>query len=267
MRDYNEIVNYPPDITFQHFTSWGLDNILASRWEAFSNNFKTFIGVEGVVILSPLMLIGLWHRRRDPLLSGFWLYAPGLHAVMTLLFAFPGYRGGLFHSASALVPFWMALAVLGLDDVLAWVAPRRRWRLPQARLFFSAALVLFAVLFSVVVFNGQVSGWNSAGAFFEEVAARLPPDSVVMINDPSALYYFTGLPGVVVPNAPLDVIPDLAQRYGVNTLVLDQNRTAPMDDLYQGRAVPPFLTRVYADATVRIYRIKNPNANPVSTAP
>jgi hypothetical protein len=267
MRDYNEIVNYPPGITFQHFTSWGLDNILASRWEALTSNFKTFIGVEGMLILSPLMLPGLWRRRHDPLLSGFWLYVLGLHAVMTLVFAFPGYRGGLFHSASALVPFWMALAVLGLDDALAWAAPRRRWRLSEARFFFGAALIVFAVLFSLVIFNGQVSGWNNAGAIFQQIAARLPQDSVVMINDPSAMYYFTGITGVVVPNAPPEVIPELARRYGVNTIILDQNRTAPMDELYQGRNVPSFLTEIYADSNLRIFRVKASHANAANATP
>jgi hypothetical protein len=46
-----------------------------------------------------------------------------------------------------------------------------------------------------------------------------------MINDPSALYYFTGLSGVVVPNAPPNVIPELAKRYGVAYVVLDNNPT------------------------------------------
>jgi hypothetical protein len=76
-----------------------------------------------------------------------------------------------------------------------------------------------------------------------------------MINDPSALYYFTGLPGIVVPNALPDVIPALAKRYGVRYVVLDNNPTIPMIDLYLGKNVPPFLTPVYADGSIRIYRI------------
>jgi hypothetical protein len=155
MRSYDEIVNYPPGADLQRFWSWGLPNILESRREALGWNLQTFIAVEGLVVLTPLMLIGLWKRRREPLLSGFWLYALGVHAVMTLIFAFPGWRGGLFHSASALVPFWSALGLLGLDDVLGWVAPRRRWRLSQARAFFGAALVLWAVIFSGISFLGK----------------------------------------------------------------------------------------------------------------
>lgn len=255
MRSYDEIVNYPPGADLQRFLSWGLPNILDSRREALGMNLQTFIAVEGSVVLTPLMLIGLWTRRREALLSGFWLYAPGIHAVMTLVFAFPGWRGGLFHSASALVPFWSALGVLGLDDVLAWAAPRRRWRLSQAQAFFGAALVVWAVIFSAFSFIGKARAWNETGGFFQNIAAHVPPDAVVMINDPSALYYFTGLSGVVVPNAPPDVIPELAKRYGVRYVVLDNNPTTPMIDLYLGQNVPPFLTQVYFDGSVRIYRI------------
>jgi hypothetical protein len=212
-----------------------------------------------MIVLAPLMLIGLWRRRSDPLLSGVWLYALGLHLVMTLVFAFPGYRGGLFHSASALIPFWTALGILGLDDVLAWAARRRRWPLAQARLFFSAVLILWSVIFSAINFIGKAPGFNAPESFFRQLGQNFPNDAVVMINDPSALYYFTGIAGVVVPDATPDAILDLAKRYGVNYVVLDANRTAPMNELYEGRKVPFFLRQLYYDGTVRIFRVIQPN--------
>jgi hypothetical protein len=145
--------------------------------------------------------------------------------------------------------------VLGLDDVLIWAASRRRWKLSQAQAFFGAALALWAVVFSAAAFLGKARAWNEAGGYFAYVAAHVPPDAVVMINDPSALYYFTGLSGIVVPNASPDVIPELAKRYGVRYVVLDNNPTLPMIDLYLGKNVPHFLTQVYADGSIRIYRI------------
>jgi len=192
-------------------------------------------------------------------LSGVWLYALGLHVVMTLVFAFPGYRGGLFHSASALIPFWAALGILGLDDVLAWAARRRRWPLAQARLFFSSVLILWAAIFSAINFIGKAPGFNAPESFFRQVGQNFPNDAVVMINDPAALYYFTGISGVVVPNATPDAILDLAKRYGVKYVVLDANRTVPMNELYEGRKVPFFLRQLYADGTVRIFRVIQPN--------
>ena len=100
------------------------------RWQAegerpLGHNL-VMIGFLGWVIVTPLMLVGWWRRRRDRFLLPFGLYALGLHLAMTFVFPFPGYRGGLLHSAAALIPFWAALGVAGLDDIVEWVARRRR---------------------------------------------------------------------------------------------------------------------------------------------
>ncbi len=202
MRSYDEIANYPPGASLSEFLSWGVGNILQSRWSALVTNAQTFIAVEGVILLTPFMLIALWRRRFDPLLSPFAVYALGLHAAMTLVFAFPGARGGLLHSASALVPFWMVLGALGLDDALAWLAKQRRWRLTQAKQVFGVALIGYAIVLSVSLAAGKIAGWNAEGAAYRLIGAALPPHSVVMVNDPPEFYYFTGLAAVVVPNDP-----------------------------------------------------------------
>ena len=62
-----------------------------------------------------------------------------------------------------------------------------------------------------------------------------------MVNDPAALYYHTGHAGVVVPDSEPDVVPDIATRFGVTHLVLDENRTAPFDRLYRGEESRPYL--------------------------
>jgi hypothetical protein len=254
MRSYDEIANYPPAIDLGQFLAWGAGNIGTSRWDAFVTNLQRFVAEEGIIVLAPLMLFGLWRRRRDSLLSGFWLYALGLHLAMTLVFAFPGPRGGLFHSAAALLPFWAALGALGLDDVIDWMARRRRWRPGEAKLFFCAVLIVWAAFLSFSVFSGKMNEWNTAGEGFRRLG--LPRDAVVMINDPPAFYYYTGIAGVVLPNAAPGVILDLVGRYGVNYVVLDANRTPPMNDLWEGRSVPPFLEPYYYDGYVRIYKVK-----------
>jgi hypothetical protein len=254
MRTYDEIAAYPPGARLDDFLAWGAGNILNSRWEALTLNAQRFIAEQGMVILAPLMLIGLWRRRCEPLLAGFWPYALALHLLMTLVFAFPGPRGGLFHSAAALLPFWSALGALGLDDVIGWLARRRGWRVPEARRFFGAVLVLWAAVFSVWVFAGKAAAQDHVGAPFRELP--LPPDAVVAINDPPALYYFTGRWGVPLPDAPPETLLDLAARYGVNYVVVDANRTRPMDDLWEGRNVPAFLEPVAWDGRSRVYRIR-----------
>lgn len=252
MRSYDEIANYPPEIAFSDFWAWGLDNIVRSRLEALILNGQTFLLVEGMILFAPLMLVALWQRRRDPMLSGFWLYMPALHITMTVVFPFPGTRGGLFHSAAALLPFWMALGVLGLEGVIAWAAKKRRWRANEAKLIFSSLALLWIGYLSLSVTLGKINAWG--GTLYAEL--KLPPDAVVMVNDPSAVYYFKELGGVVLPNAAPAAIPEIARRYGVTHVVVDAGRTPPMEDLWRGVNLPNFLEPLVSTIQYRVYRIK-----------
>lgn len=251
MRSYDEIVNYPPGASLSAFADWGLANIVRSRLEAFANNLGTFVVVETWVILGPLVLAGLWPRRRDPIVAGALCYAVVLHGLMTLVFAFPGYRGGLFHSSSALLPFWAAGGSLGLDAAVDWAARRRRWKRAQAQRVFGWALIVFAVVLSIGVFAARLNRWNQNGEFYSDVTEELPANAVLMVNDPAALYYHTGRSGVVVPNAAPAVVPEIAQRYEVGYLLLDANRTRPFAGLFAGTEDYPFLRllKVWGDAT------------------
>lgn len=240
---YDDIFNYPADAGPHTLVEGGAGLLLAARWQALVQNLGTFVAVEGVVVLGPLMLAALWQRRCDVFLRPFWLYAVGLHLAMTLIFPFPGMRGGLLHSAAALLPWWAALAVAGLDDAVNWAARRRRsWRPALAQRVFSAALVVFVIGFSLyVAVPRRVT--SDVPTFFPYLAELLPPDARVMVNDPAQLYYFTGLGGVVIPNEQPDVIPEIARRYGVGYLLLEEvapnGRTAS--------AVPRSLWSVLSD--------------------
>ncbi len=251
LRSYDELVNYPPGARASDFLDWGLGNIVQSRLTALSSNLGTWIAVETWVVLGPFVLIGLWLRRREPLLLGLLLYALGLHLAMTFVFAFPGYRGGLFHSSAVLLPFWASLGVAGLDRAVAWLAQRRRWHRAQAQRVFGGAAVVLAAVLALGILSARRSNWNHNADFYRVLGRDLPADAVVMINDPAALYYQAGLSGVVVPNADPDVIPEIAARYGVNTLVLDVNRPQPFTGLFLGREERPFLrlVRVYGSET------------------
>lgn len=254
--EYNDLFNYPADASAGAFLADGVGRLLSTRWEALVANLSTFVAVEGMVFLTPLMLVGLWRRRRLALLRPFWLYALGLHLAMTLIFPYPGIRGGLFHSVAALVPWWLALAVAGLDDAIDWAAARRRrWKPATARRLFSAALVVFAAALSLAL---SLPGRVTAGtpALYAALNDALPPDARVMVNDPAQLYYFTGRGGVVLPNEPPEIILDIARRYGVGYLLLEGRDAtpAPLWPLYD--ATPDFLRPLPLDVPdARLYAI------------
>jgi hypothetical protein len=251
LRGYDEIVSYPARASAQSFWDWGWSNILASRWEALLSNLGTFLAAETWGILGPFVVAGIWLRRREPLLSGVVLYAIILHGVMTVVFAYPGYRGGLFHSASALLPFWAGTGVVGLERGIDWMAARRRWPLPQAQIVFNSALVVIAIGLSAFAIVRQVPSWNTDGSFYRALARDLPPKAVVILNDPAALYFHTGLQGLAVPDSDPDIVSELAARYGATHLVLDRNRTNPFSGLYEGSDTRPYLrlTGTYGTGT------------------
>lgn len=266
LRGYNELVSYPPRVALQTFLDWGPAQIAASRWEAFQANLGTFLAVETWVILGPFVLIGLWRLRRDPIVQAAVWYALGLHLIMTLVFAYPGYRGGLFHSSAALLPTWAVAATAGVERAIAWLGRRRGWRIRQAQAVFGAAQVALAVALSAYVLAVRLPALNRNATFYRTLAEGLPRNARLIVNDPPALYYHTGLTSVVLPDSPPETVLALADRYDLDYLVLDADRTAPFDALFLGESGAPFLElhqaygRTTADPAddVLVYEIVRP---------
>lgn len=63
----------------------------------------------------------------------------------------------------------------------------------------------------------------------------LPPGAVVVTGDPPGFTYHSGLPAIATPNEPPTVLLQAAQQYGARYLLLDADRPAPLNDLYEGR--------------------------------
>ncbi len=239
--EYNDIFNFPPDSSPQTLFVKGLDSFIASRREAFANNAATLIAVEGVIVLLPFMLIGGWVRRRDPSTQPFWVYALGLHLAMTFVFPYPGYRGGLFHSSAALIPFWSVFAIIGMDSAIDWLARRRRrWRARHAKHFFTGAAVLLAFGLSVFyAINGHVPPHTSVPVLYQALSERLPAASRILYDDPAELYYFTGFGGATLPNASPEALLVIARKFDIDYLVLKNDPAASPASLLTLIESPP----------------------------
>ena len=239
--------------------------LLEVRWTAALHGVATFIAVEGLIVLAPFMLIGWWLRRGHPLLRGFSALALGIHLAMILGFPLPGYRGGLFHAVAALFPFWMALGVLGLDAAVGWMAKRRRaWNAEQAKRVFSMAALGFGVLMSLLIAHSSpINDSQELPSLYAELRAILPSGVRVMINDPARLYYHLGHGGVTIPNASVEVVPEIAERYGIDYLVLEHVGedgyigAAPAAFQFDVRSPPDFLRAIAIESRndLRLYQI------------
>lgn len=261
LRNYDELYSYGTLPSLESYLSWGWRNILSSKLQASWAGLQTFVAVNNLVFLTPFTVVGLWQTRRRSFLKPTLFYGIGLYGIMILLFTFPGARGGLFHSTAALLPTVFAAAMVGLDTCVAWAARhRRRWKPRQARRFFSVGIIALAVGLSALVYSRRVIGtgrwtapsWNQADDAMVQVGSWIrtqetqPP--TVMVGNPPAFTYHTGLWAVAVPNeGPAEAV-DAALRYGAGYIVLDSNRPSPLAALYLGQQDHPCLRVVWDEA-------------------
>jgi hypothetical protein len=271
LTEYNDLFRYPPDASAAEFFTNGLGLFIETRWTAFLQNLQTLFFVEGWIVLMPLILIGLWQLWRSNwrMVLPVILFVLGLHAAMTFVFPLPGWRGGLFHGASALIPWWSAMVVVGLDAVIDWIAHRRRsWRPQQAKIIFTGGIVLLAAILSFANVSGRSSTSGGISDRTQILLNALPADARVLINDPSRWYYETGQGGAVLPNESPEVIPQIAAQYGITHVILEQVETrdgrlvslaspAPLQTILTDP--PEFLRPVEVDMPdVRVYEIVTP---------
>lgn len=271
--EYNDMFNYPPNLSPQRFFAAGSAAILGTRARALLLNLATFVSVHNLVFLTPLTLIGWGRRWRSDALLPATLYGGGLFLAMSIPFALPGMRGGWLHSGAALVPFVAATAAVGLNDVVTWVADRRSdWDVREAYRVFSAAAVVFAAVISAAMVLVRVVGmddlatvaWNEPVAIYSQVGDVLDGDDAstdarVMSNDPSGIYALTGHGGVPIVNGNEADLLRAADDYDVEYLVIDENLPDGLLTLFSDGPDSPRLAQMAqigegGDAVV-VYRI------------
>ena len=243
LTDYDDLFSYGKPLTMGAYVAWGWGNILLSKARALWLNAQTLFAAGWMILLAPIGLIGAWRLRRRLAYQPALLYGVLLYAVMSLLFTFPGWRGGMLHSTVALLPTLYGAAMEGLDACIAWGAARRRhWRVDQAQRVLGGGLVGLAVLLSAWLYLQGVDRFRGEHRY-QEVAAwmrgNLPlaradadADVPVMVNDAASFYYHSRLPALSIPNADLDTVLAVMDRFAVEYLLLDGNYV-PLRALYQ----------------------------------
>jgi hypothetical protein len=250
---YDDLFSYGRELSLQTYLAWGWGNILRSKLDALWLNTQTVLAVFCMIFLTPLVLVGWWRLRKHMLYQLATWYGVLLFLTMTLVFTFPGPRGGLFHSGGVLLPFIFTATLVGLDAVVEWAAIRRQgWNALVAKPVFGIGLVGLALLVSgFLYYRGVMVGtrWRGGDATYsrlvEWLAAKGQAETVVMVGDPPGYWYQGGGPSIVVPNEPMETVLAVADRYGARYLVLDRNRPMPLAPLYAGDIVHPRLLLVY----------------------
>jgi 4-amino-4-deoxy-L-arabinose transferase-like glycosyltransferase len=266
---YDDMFTYGLPLTLERYLAWGWGPILQNKIQALAVNLGRLWAENFLVVLLPFSALGLRKLSRGQeraLLWPFLLYLPLLFLVMTLAFPFAGMRGGLFHSAGALLPTVFAVAGPGLEAALGWASRHLRgWHAEHAWPVFATSLVAMAALVTAYVLwqSGALSGqWNERNRGHAAIGQWLEAEgaaaATVMVGDAPAFTWHTGQPAIAVPNNPLETIVVVADRYGAGYLVLDGARPRTTDPLYAGREQHPRLTLVRTVGGAQLYEIAPP---------
>ena len=265
---YDEIFAYPAAIlTPMHWWAAGLGEIIRARLEALSQNLQTAFAVQGGIFLAPLIVAGTWRMRHDRRVRLGGLAWGMLFLGMTLVFPYPGARGGFFHAGAALQPLFWGLVPAGLESLLAWGDRQRGWNSRVARPILGGGLVGLTLLLTglttwsrVIGQNQSVPVWGEAEAAYLHLEQALQslganPEDIVVINNPPGYQVMTGRAAIVIPDGDEKTSLAVAQRYRGKYLLLEQNHPAGLDDLYRNPGDRPGLRYLKTDEGIHIFEV------------
>jgi hypothetical protein len=259
LTSYADIFAYGRSFDLVHLLAWGWPEILRSRLEGLSVALQTFVAVSSYIVLTPFVIWGWLYAAREKwqhVVPMSW-YALLLLLAMSLLFTLPGSNGGLFHSSAALWPWFMALAAIGLDRAVDWLALRRtNWRPEEARRVYAGIFVVVALGFSLLVGLPREPGVAlSEAEVYGEIRGLLPETAVVFAGDAPAFHYHTGLPALSAPNEPPGVLLQMTHRYNATHLLLDSSPPPALAVLYTGEMTIETIQLIAEVGDLRLYEL------------
>lgn len=229
IREYRQWNSITADVSFDAFLAQGIGPIIGSRVFGFVAAAANFAVLIASVVLMPFILWGAWLRRRSNDFVPWFLYVLILFAGATLIFPLHVPGGAFIHSAVGMGSIAYILALEGVAALVAAIARRRSaWDPRVATPLFSWAIVIFVVATAALYAPVAQAGWNASREPRLALAAELnrlgvSPTERLMSIDAAGYKYFTGRPGVVSPDDPIDVIRAVADGYDIRWLVLDRS--------------------------------------------
>src|SRR5690606_15923080 len=107
-------------------------------------------------------------------------------------------RGGMFHGAAALMPWWAALTITGAEALIAWLTRRRPRMLAFTRVLVLGITVAAAFLMTSFTLSNPKRADEPPSA--TALRPFLNAGDRVMATDPAQNYYHLGVGGVVLPD-------------------------------------------------------------------
>lgn len=266
---YDDLFVYPSEaLTFSRWIESGVGNIVMDRLKALGSNLQTLVASGGAIVLTPIIIIGMWKTRQSTLTRLALVMLAGILGVMTVIFPYAGERGGFFHSLSAVQIVLWSVVPLGLDAIIQFGVKRRNWKTERSWKMFGTAIVVAVGILSTLIFAekltmGTESGipWNETQAAFKSIDQGLQSQigdqgGVIMVNDPPGFTLATGRPSVMIPSGSAVALIDVSKRYDVRYLAVNGERTEIFNALNQNQALSKHFKFMFETAGNRVYEFK-----------
>jgi dolichyl-phosphate-mannose-protein mannosyltransferase len=232
IRTISEWNSITADPSPAHFFAQGWGPILASRVQGLVDALGNFAVMIASIVLLPFMVVGALARRSDRNFQPWFVYTFVAFAGATILYPLHVPGGAFIHTAIGLAPHAAILAVEGILLFVGWIAGRRRrWEEGAAGSFFVWGIVALVVATAIIFTPSVHASWDASRAPRQALAAELDrigalrTDRLLSI-DAAGMKYWTGRPGVVTPDDPIEVIESVARAYETRWLVLERNDAA-----------------------------------------
>lgn len=227
--EWNSITANP---TIGSFLDQGIGPIVASRLGGLSSALGNYVVVIGSVVLIPFMLIGVIGRIGTRDFAPWFVYTGVVFLTATFLYPLHVPGGAFIHSAIGLAPHAAILSIEGVLIIVGWIAARRRtWDERNAGTVFAWGIVVLVAVTAFVFGRPVLAGWDETRQPRVALAAELdrlavPADDRLLSIDAAGMKYFTGRPGVVTPDDPIETIEAVARAYETRWLVLERDDAA-----------------------------------------
>ncbi|MCI0346029.1 MAG: glycosyltransferase family 39 protein [Chloroflexi bacterium] len=227
--EWNSITAHP---TLERFLAQGPAAILASRLDGLASAIGNFVVVIASIVLLPFLLLGMLARRGAPDFRPWFIYSLVVFAGATFIYPLHVPGGAFIHSAIGLAPHAAILSLEGVLLVVGAVASRRRtWREDAAGSVFAWGIVAIVIATAFVFGRQTQAGWASLRTPRVELAAQMAelgvgPNDRLLTIDAAGWNYWTGRPGVVTPDDPIETIEAVARAYETRWLIVEREDAA-----------------------------------------
>ena len=229
LRQYQDWNSITADHSLAGFLAQGPGPIIETRLAGLSSALGNFAVFVCSVVLVPFLIVGAIARRQSPNFRPWFLYTLIAFGGATVLYPLHVPGGAFIHSAIGLQPHAAILSAEGILLVVGWLAGRRRhWDEGTAGRVFVWGIVGIVLATSVVFGLPVQRQWDAARqpriALAGELARRQVPESDRILSiDAAGMRYWTGHPGVVTPDDPIETIEAVARAYETRWLVVERD--------------------------------------------